>query len=100
MRKATWFTSVSIIISFRNDLINEFFLFLVDYGNSASVPKEEVLKLDKKLMFEVVVHECILENFPEILDDKANHILNNDLHVENVKMDVLQNIKVARIAGL
>lgn len=51
-------------------------------------------------MLEVVVHECLLENFPEIIDDKASQILENDLFIENVKMDPIQNIKVARIVGL
>lgn len=51
-------------------------------------------------MFEVVVHECLLENFPSVVDAKATQILNNDLFIKDVKMDPDHNIKVARIVGL
>lgn len=71
----------------------------IDYGNSDVVKEEDIRAFDKKLMFDVVVHSVLLENFPEVIDEKMAALLEGDgVPLKNARR--LKDGYVACIDGL
>lgn len=71
----------------------------IDYGNSDIVKKEDMLAFNKKLMLDVVVHSVLLENFPDVIDEKIAAFLDKDgVSLKNARK--LKDGYVAIIADL
>lgn len=79
-----------------------FNIYYIDYGNRSVVQEDQIKVFDKKLMFEVVIHECYMENFPNPMTDEAGDVLaaEGGVSIINIKKDPQSGIYSARIKGL
>lgn len=80
-----------------------FLIHYIDYGNVAIVPEQGLKKLHKKLQdFDVVVHQCFMENFPDEITSKVAEILSQEdgVIIQNATQGTKDATYVARIFGL
>jgi hypothetical protein len=58
------------------EIVKEGFLvYFIDYGNTAIVNENEMKPMTKELLFNVVVHLTVLRNFPDVIDEKVERII-------------------------
>lgn len=77
-----------------------FLVFYIDYGNSAVVKEEDMRPFDKSLMFDIVVHSCLIENFPNEFTDTAAAIISQEDGIPMEKARKTKDGYVVSIVGL
>jgi hypothetical protein len=78
-----------------------FLIHYIDYGNVELVQASDICKFHEKLLeFDLIVHQCLIENFPEQLDAKSTEILGGgQVEIVNAFKDA-HGRYVATIVGL